>query len=97
MFLNSFQVRGSPYQDYTYSIQDAFQCIAQGNTTLLDCILCQISSTSTIQTFYQVLQISASFRMCILDEFYQGTAGLAVCNFWLVLLFTKSPAVECRL
>ena len=55
--LSSCQVRGSTYHDHRYGLQDAFQCIAQPRTTLLDCIL--YYNTSMMQAFHQALQISA--------------------------------------
>ncbi len=38
--LSSCSVSKSTLHDCKYSLRDAFQCIAQPNTTLLDCILC---------------------------------------------------------
>ncbi len=52
MFLSSVQVRGYPYHDYTYSIRDAFGCIAQANTTLLDCTVLLCRNISTILAIY---------------------------------------------
>ena len=37
--LSSFSVSDSTLHDCKYSLRDAFQCIAQPNTTLLDCML----------------------------------------------------------
>ncbi len=51
------------YHDCNCSLGDAFQCIAQPNTTLLECIL--YHNTSMIPAVYQALQISASLGMCI--------------------------------
>ena len=36
---SSFSVSDSTLRDCKYSFRDAFQCIAQPNTALLDCIL----------------------------------------------------------
>ncbi len=53
--LSSCQVRGSTYHDHMhrYGLQDAFQCIAQLCTTLLDCML--YHNISMIQAFHQAL------------------------------------------
>ncbi len=40
--LSSFSVSDSTLHDCKYSLRGAFQCIAQPNTTLLDCILYQM-------------------------------------------------------
>ena len=45
-----FQNRGSTYYDCKNSLPDAYQCIVQPNTTLLDCIMGY--NIFLIQAFY---------------------------------------------
>ncbi len=70
ILFSSFQVSGYTNHDCKYSLRDAFQCTAQSNTTLHDCIL--YHNISMIQARDQALQISAALGTCIWDPVYQG-------------------------
>jgi len=60
----SFSVSEPTLHDCKYSLRDAFQCIAQPNTTLLDCML-YLMQYPYDQAFYQALQISVSLGKCV--------------------------------
>ncbi len=61
---SSFSVSESTLHDCKYSLRDAFQCIAQPTTTLLDCML-YLMQYPYDQAFYQALQISVSLGKCV--------------------------------
>ena len=60
------QSAASTLHDCKYSLRDAFQCVAQPNTTLLDCILYLMQVLYPHgQAFYQALQTSVSLGKCV--------------------------------
>ena len=66
--LGSFSVNDSTLHDCKYSLRDALQCIAQSNTSLLDCMLC---NTPMIRHFTKLCRLVYP-RESAFDPIYQG-------------------------